>query len=207
MPSKKLPSAGNQEIPMEAFVANKVDDYQSGRISRRQLIETLTVAAATAYTAEGAKAAAADPTLKIALVNHISYTCPNFKQAADWYSRIFNLDQVGETKMDVALPFGKKGERPFGVTANDVPLTHLIIRTRDLNARPQNGGEPRRKARALINHIAYTIADWDRNRVRAELGRLGYANPEVDGEHSFHVVDVNGYDVQISGIEMTALGG
>jgi catechol 2,3-dioxygenase-like lactoylglutathione lyase family enzyme len=207
MPSKKLPSAGNQEIPMEAFVANKVDDYQSGRISRRQLIETLTVAAATAYTAEGAKAAAADPTLKIALVNHISYTCPNFKQAADWYSRVFNLDQVGETKMDVALPFGKKGERPFGVTANDVPLTHLIIRTRDLNARPQNGGEPRRKARALINHIAYTIADWDRNRVRAELARLGYANPEVDGEHSFHVVDVNGYDVQISGIEMTALGG
>jgi catechol 2,3-dioxygenase-like lactoylglutathione lyase family enzyme len=207
MPSKKLPSAGNQEIPMEAFVANKVDDYQSGRISRRQLIETLTVAAATAYTAEGAKAAAADPTLKIALVNHISYTCPNFKQAADWYSRIFNLDQVGETKMDVALPFGKKGERPFGVTANDVPLTHLIIRTRDLNARPQNGGEPRRKARALINHIAYTIADWDRNRVRAELARLGYANPEVDGEHSFHVVDVNGYYVQISGIEMTALGG
>ena len=41
---------------MEAFVANKVADYQQGRISRRQLIESLTVAAATAYTAEGAKA-------------------------------------------------------------------------------------------------------------------------------------------------------
>ena len=192
---------------MQAFVAKQVDDYQSGRISRRQLIETLTVAAATAFAADGAKAAAADPALKIALVNHISYTCPNFKQAADWYSRIFNLDQLGETKTDVALPFGKKGEKPFGVTANDVPLTHLIIRTRDLNARPQNGGEPRRQPRALINHVAYTIADWDQNRVRAELARLGYANPEVDGEHSFHVVDVNGYDVQISGIEMTALGG
>jgi catechol 2,3-dioxygenase-like lactoylglutathione lyase family enzyme len=192
---------------MQSFVAKKVDDYQSGRITRRQLIETLTVAAATAYTAEGAKAAAADPALRVALVNHISYTCPNFKQAADWYSRIFNLDQIGETKTDVALPFGKKGEKPLGVTANDVPLTHLIIRTRDLNARPQNGGEPRRQPRALVNHVAYTIADWDQNRVRAELARLGYPNPVVDGEHSFHVVDVNGYDVQISGIEMTALGG
>ena len=116
---------------MEAFVANKVADYQQGRISRRQLIESLTVAAATAYTAEGAKAAAADPTLKIALVNHVSYTCPNFKQAADWYSKMFNLDQIGETKNDVALPFGKKGDKPYGVAANDVPLTHLIIRSRD----------------------------------------------------------------------------
>ena len=192
---------------MESFVANKVDEYRAGRISRRQLIETLTVAAATAYTAEGAKAAAADPTLKIALVNHISYTCPDFKQTADWYSRVFNLDQIGASKTDVALPFGKKGEKPYGVTANDVPLTHLIIRTRDLDARPQNGREPRRQPRALINHIAYTTADWDSNRVRSELKRLGYANPEVDGPYSFHIVDVNGYDVQISGIAMTALAG
>ena len=190
---------------MEAFVANRVDEYQQGRISRRQLIESLTVAAATAYTAEGAKAAAADPTLKIALVNHISYTCPNFKQAADWYSKMFNLDQIGETKNDVALPFGKRAEKPYGVTANDVPLTHLIIRTRDLNAAPQGGGEPRRKPRALVNHVAYTIADFDANRVRAELNRLGYPNPREDGPNSFHVVDVNGFDVQISGIQMTAL--
>lgn len=87
------------------------------------------------------------------------------------------------------------------MTANDVPLKHLIIRTRDLNARPQNGGAPRRQPKALVNHVAYTIADWDQNRVRAELARLGYRNPEVDTPYSFHVVDVNGYDVQISGIE------
>ena len=43
--------------------------------------------------------------------------------------------------------------------------------------------------------------------MRAELKRLGYANPLQDGEHSFHIVDPNGFDVQISGIEMTALGG
>ena len=44
-----------------------------------------------------------------------------------------------------------------------------------------------------------------RSRVRAELKRLGYPNPLKDGEHSFHIVDPNGFDVQISGIEMTAL--
>src|SRR5258707_956494 len=191
---------------MEGFVAQKIDDYKTGKISRRRLIETLTLAATTIY-ANDAKAAASNPSLKVALVNHVSYTCPNFQQAADWYSKIFNLDQVGATKNDVALPFGKKGDKPIGVAANDVPLTSLIIRSRDADASAPGETTPRRKSRALVNHIAYTIADFNKDRVRAELKRLGYPNPREDGPHSFHIVDVNDYDVQISGIEMTALGG
>ncbi len=191
---------------MDGFVAQKIGDYQTGKISRRHFIETLTLAATTLY-AQDAKAAPSNPALKVALVNHVSYTCPNFRQAADWYSKIFNLDQVGATKTDVALPFGKKGDKPLGVTASDVPLTSLIIRSRDLDAPARGEVTPRRKSRALVNHIAYAIADFNQARVRAELKRLGYPNPREDGPHSFHVVDVNGYDVQISGIEMTALGG
>jgi len=57
----------------------------------------------------------------------------------------------------------------------------------------------------MIDHVAYTIADYDRDRVLAELKRLGFANPREDGEHSFHIQDPFGYDVQISGIDMTAL--
>jgi catechol 2,3-dioxygenase-like lactoylglutathione lyase family enzyme len=191
---------------MEGFVAQKIDDYKTGKISRRRLIETLTLAATTLY-AQDAKAASSNPALKVALVNHVSYTCPNFQQAADWYSKIFNLDQVGATRNDVALPFGKKDDKPLGVTANDVPVTTLTIRSRDLDAPARGETTRRRKSRALVNHIAYTIADFNRDRVRAELKRLGYPNPREDGPHSFLVVDVNGFDVQISGIEMTALGG
>ena len=191
---------------MDGFVAQKIEDYRTGKISRRHFIETLTLAATTLY-AQDAKAAPSNPALKVALVNHVSYTCPKFQQAADWYSKIFNLDQVGATKTDVALPFGKKGDEPVGVTASDVPSTSLIIRSRDLDAPARGEATPRRKSRALVNHIAYTIADFNQNRVRAELKRLGYPNPREDGPHSFHIVDVNGYDVQISGIEMTALGG
>jgi len=191
---------------MEGFIAQEIEDYQTGKISRRRLIETLTLAATTLYAAD-AQGAASNPALKVALVNHVSYTCPNFRQAADWYSKIFNLDQVGATKTDVALPFGKRSEKPPGVTADDVPLTSLIIRSRDSDAPARGEATPRRKSRALVNHIAYTIADFSQARVRAELKRLGYPNPREDGPHSFHIVDVNGYDVQISGIEMTALGG
>src|ERR1700688_3866260 len=152
---------------MEGFVAKQVHDYQNGKISRRRLIESLTLAVTAVGAAKGA-AAAEQPGLNAALVNHVSCTCPDFRKAADWYSKVFNLDQVGATDHDVALPFGKKGEKPYGVTADDVPLSHLIIRTRDGNASAGAGQEPRRKSRALVDHIGYTVADFDRDKARAE---------------------------------------
>jgi len=190
---------------MEGFVAQKFHDFENGKISRRRLVETLTLAATTLYATEGAKAQAADPTLKVALVNHISYTCPNFKEAADWYSKVFNLEQVGPTNRDVALPFGKKGEQPYNVAAKDVPLTHLIMRTRDLNAAPAAGQQPRRQSQAVIDHIAYTVADFNRERAKAELISLGVKNVRDGGLYSLHMDDPFGYDAQISGFENNAL--
>jgi catechol 2,3-dioxygenase-like lactoylglutathione lyase family enzyme len=189
---------------MEGFIAAKLDDFAQGKISRRKLIETLTLAATALAATEDAKAAS-DPALKIALVNHVSYTCPNFKEAADWYSKVFNLDQVGATANDVALPFGKKGEKPYGVTANDVPLSYLIIRSRDVNVPAATNQEPRKKSRALVNHVGYTVADFDRDKARAELISMGVKNVRDGGLYSLHMLDPFGYDVQISGFANNAL--
>jgi catechol 2,3-dioxygenase-like lactoylglutathione lyase family enzyme len=108
---------------MEGFVAtnNKLDEFDRGKISRRHLIEALTLAATSAYAADGAKAEGS--ALKVALVNHISYSCPNFREAADWYSKVFNLEQVGLKDTEVTLPFGKMGEQPYNIIAKDVPPT------------------------------------------------------------------------------------
>ena len=189
---------------MEGFVAHKLNEYATGKLSRRALIETLTLAATTAYA--GGAGAAEQPGIKLALVNHISYNCPNFRQAADWYSKAFNLDQIGATNRDVALPFGKKGEQPYGVTATDVPLTHLIIRTRDLNA-PAANGAVRPRPQAVIDHICYTVADFNQERVRAELTALGATNVRNAGMNSVYASDPMGYEIQISGLASTALGG
>jgi catechol 2,3-dioxygenase-like lactoylglutathione lyase family enzyme len=188
---------------MEGFVATKLNEFEQGRISRRKLIETLTLAATTAYAAGTQVAAQAG--VKAALINHVSYTCPNFRQAGDWYSKVFNLDQVGLKDTEVTLPFGKKGEQPYNVAAKDVPLTFLLCRTRDVNAPPANGAAPRPRATALINHIGYTVADFDRNRVREELKAMGVANLRDGGEFSLHMTDPFGYDVQISGLANNAL--
>jgi catechol 2,3-dioxygenase-like lactoylglutathione lyase family enzyme len=135
-----------------------------------------------------------DLALRVTGIDHISYTCTDLKRSADWYSKLFNLEQSEASDSKTKLPFGPKGE------------PYLVMRAQQARATGEDG-QPRRKAKALVNHIAYTIADFDKERVRAELKRLGYPNPLQDGEHSFHIVDPDGFDVQISGIEMTALGG
>ena len=189
---------------MEGFVAHKLNEFEQGKISRRKLIETLTFAATTAY-ATGSAGAAESGGLKAALVNHISYTCPNLRQAADWYAKVFNLDQIGARDKDVAMPFGKKGDQPYNVAAKDVALTHLIIRTRDLNPPPPAGEAPRPKVQAMVDHIGYTVADFDREKAKADLKAMGVENVRDGGLYSLHMTDPFGYDVQISGLANNAL--
>jgi catechol 2,3-dioxygenase-like lactoylglutathione lyase family enzyme len=192
---------------MDAFVAVKLDEFAQGKISRRQLLETLTVAvAATAATTGSAGAAMGpDPALKPALVNHISYTCPDFKKAADWYQKVLNLDMVGPTDHDVAGVFGKRGTKPMGVTADDVPLSYIVFRTRPANAPTQPGAAPRRKSQATVEHMGYTVADFDREKAKVELKRLGVENVRDGGLYSLHMTDPFGYDVQLSGVANNAL--
>jgi len=186
---------------MEGFVATKLDEFDRGKISRRRLIETLTLAATTAYATNGAKAQGSG--LKVALVNHISYSCPNFRQAGDWYSKVFNLEQVGLKETEVTLPFGKMGEQPLNVTAKDVPLTFIIARSIDRPQNPRTAGRP--KPDAVIDHIGYTVADFNRERAKAELIAMGVKNVRDGGLYSLHLDDPFGYDVQISGLENNAL--
>ena len=48
----------------------------------------------------------------------------------------------------------------------------------------------------LVDHICYTIADWDKDAIEAELRRRGL-NPEPDTDESFHVRDPDGYRLHI----------
>jgi len=190
---------------MEGYVATKLDEFDRGKISRRRLIEALTVAATSACadraSAQGAKAEGA--ALKVALVNHISYSCPNFRQAGDWYSKVFNLEQVNLKETEVTLPFAMMGEQPYNVTAKDVPPTFIIARSINRPQNPRTAGLP--KPEAVIDHVAYTVADFNRERAKADLIAMGVKNVRDGGLYSLHMDDPFGYDVQISGLENNAL--
>jgi hypothetical protein len=192
---------------MIGFAATKLDQFEKGKISRRALLESLTLAATTAAAGSARAATAPDPALKLALVNHISFAVAEFRPGADWYSRVFNLEQVGTTERDTNLPFGRQGDKPLGVTANDVPVTFLIFRQPN-TAPPAPGAPPARPrlpSRAVISHVGYTVADFEPARALANLRALGVENAREDGPYSVRCTDPYGYDVQINGISSTAL--
>jgi len=190
---------------MFVFAATKLNEFEQGKISRRQLIEAITIAATAAGAASGAQAAQAQTGVVTPCVNHVSYTCADFRKAADWYSKIFNLDQVGLKDNEVTLPFGKMGEQPYNITAKDVPLTFLLMRTRELNAAPANGAAPRPRPTNVVNHMAYTVADFDSARIQAQLKAMGVENIRATGANAIHMNDAFGYDVEICGLANNAL--
>jgi len=57
----------------------------------------------------------------------------------------------------------------------------------------------------VVEHLAYTIADFDRDRVAAELRALGVQNVRNGGLYSLHMTDPFGFDIQLSGVANNAI--
>jgi len=147
---------------MQGFAATKLNEFEQGKIKPSHADRNATLAVTTICARRRQRRPGRGATgRQAALVNHVSYTCPDFKQAGDWYSKVFNLDQVGLKDTEVTLPFGKKGEQPYNVTAKDVPLTFIILRTRDLNAPPANGAArvPGRRRRSITSATRLPISN------------------------------------------------
>ena len=159
---------------MEQIIAKLLQDFERGKMSRRQLIQSLTMAATVAGAAAPAGAAEGKG-FQAVTVNHISYQVADYTKTRDFYA-----DLLG---MKVSHDDGKQCYMSFGDT-------FLLPR----NAR-QGVTAPR------VDHIAYTIETWDKNAVEAELKRRGLA-ARPDTEDSFHVKDPDGFDLQISGKNM-----
>ena len=158
---------------MENIIAKLLNDFEQGKMNRRQLIRSIAVAAAAAAPA----AAAEGKGFKAVTVNHISYQVADYAKTRDFYVDLFGMKVSGDNGRQANLSFGD---------------TFLLPR----NAR--NGGPT-----PLVNHIAYTIENWNKDKVEAELKRRGLeARP--DTENSFHIKDPDGFDVQISGKDMKA---
>jgi catechol 2,3-dioxygenase-like lactoylglutathione lyase family enzyme len=161
---------------MENMIAKLLDDFERGRMTRRQLIKSLAVVGAVAADAIPASAENSKGFRAVA-VNHISYQVNDYAKTRDFYADLLGMKVAGDTGTQCNLVFGDTN-------------TFVIPR----NAPP--GSAPPR-----IDHIAYTIEHWDKNAVKAELERRGL-DPRPDTDNSFHIKDPNGFDLQISGKEM-----
>ena len=157
---------------MEYIVGKLLTDFERGRITRRELVQSIAIAASAAAAVP---APAAESAFRASAVNHISYSVADYARTRDFYEGLFG--------MKISHDDGRQCYMEFGAT-------HLIPR----NAR---AGAPTPR----VDHIAYTIDNWDRSAVEAELKRRGLT-PRPDEETSFHVKDPDGFDLQICSKEM-----
>ncbi len=161
---------------MEHVIDTLLQDFERGKMTRRQLVKSLALAATAAAAGRGVAAAAADGQgFQAFAVNHISYQVKDYARTRDFYTSLLGMKAVQDDgKRQCYLTFGDQG-------------TWLL---------PRNGREGVETPK--VDHIAYTIKNWDAAKVEAELKRRGL-EPRVDTPNSFHVKDPDGFDLQISG--------
>jgi catechol 2,3-dioxygenase-like lactoylglutathione lyase family enzyme len=159
---------------MEHLIARLLQKFEQGKMTRRQLIQSLALAATSVSAASSAPPVAADGKgFKAIAINHISYQVADYAKIRDFYADLLGMRVSRDNGKQCILSFGD---------------THIIPRNR-----------PNRTPR--IDHIAYTIDNWDKDAVEAELKRRGL-QPRPDTSNSFHIKDPEGFDLQISGKDM-----
>ena len=161
---------------MEHLIAKLLQDFEQRKITRRQLIQNLALAATAASAMSAAPAAAANSKVAQAVnLNHVGYQVADYAKSRDWYAELFG--------MKVALDDGKKANLSVGESL-------LILHNRPSINTP------------VVDHVCFTIADWDKDKsvraaVGADLKRRGLEVRET--ANSFHIKDPDGFMLQMGG--------
>jgi len=171
---------------MERFIADLVQGLDSGKIDRREFCQAVALAAAV-YSAGNAAQAQTQRGFKIIGINHMSYTCPDYTKARDWYASVLNM------KSEAIRDDGKRANLMFGPEPGK---GGSFLVTRNPSSTASGSAGVKSGAEAVIDHICYTIPNWDEARVRATLKAKGLDITGRDG--SLHVYDPFDYDVQIA---------
>ena len=100
---------------MEHVISNLLGRYESGRLSRRELIQGLAM-----LTVAGGTASAEDTGFKAASINHVSIQVSDIKRSAEFYMRAFGLPKrVATNTSSIRLGVGPshltlRQEKPSG---------------------------------------------------------------------------------------------
>jgi len=181
---------------METTISTLLGQYENGAITRRELIRSLALlafagpAAAQSAAAPAAAAPAAAPApWKTVRLDHISYAVSDYKRSAAFYRDLMGWEIREDNGTSQA-------------TLNINGLGDIIIRNaRQPAANPQPSQPGRPPLTGVINHVSWGVQPWNTEAVEAELKRRGLTpRPDMVGEDfkSFHVLDPDGWDLQIS---------
>ena len=158
---------------MEHVITKLVSEFEQGKLSRRKLVQNLTLALTAGFAVSAVPTTAAeDKMLPAIYINHVSYQVTDYAKTRDFYAGLFGMKVVEDDgKTQCRLLFGDN-----------------ILAVRNAGTRPDK--------KLGVDHIAYTIADWDaeKDAYLAEIKRRGL---KLTGASD--LLDPDGFRVQFGG--------
>ena len=205
---------------MESVIAGLLKDFEDGKMTRRQLIQSLALAAVAAAPGASAlaqtAAAAPKPPIpqafeptgwKTVWLDHISFQVSDYRRSAAFYRDLMgwtirNDNGTSQATMNINGLGGiiiRNGRGPNAQAA--AAAQPAAGGAAPSAAGAQGGGRGNRPPlTGVINHISWGVQPWDTDKVKAELEKRGLnPRPDMVGENfkSFHVYDPYGWDLQI----------
>lgn len=157
---------------MEPTIADMVDNYECGRLSRRELIAGLSALAVAAGGASAASAAAAP--FEATGIHHISLLVSDLDRSVAFYQDVFGFRIVSEDTENRIARLGYEGSGP-GATI--------------LSLREQ-------QPHGTCDHIAFRVDDLDPEAATRKLKKHGI-EAQQNLEYGFFFRDPDGYPVQL----------
>lgn len=155
---------------METIISDLVKRFEKGKVSRRELIRSLTMLAAAGGAASVVDAQ--EVPFRSTRIDHISIQVTDLPRSIDFYEKVFGLSVLSEDTDNEITRMG---------------TTRILV---SLHRRPPTG---------IVDHYAIAIDAFDRESVTRTLTQLGLT-PEQNLDYGFHVRDPEGIPVQIVGI-------
>ena len=208
---------------MESVVAALLRDFENGKLTRRQLVQTLALMAVGSPVSSAiAQGMATTPTKpagtpwKTVWLDHISLQVSDYKKSVDFYTDLMGwkvLNDTGTQAVDIngiggIIIRNRRRQPDAGAGAANPPSA---TPPKPDSATSAAGGATAQTSRppvtAVVDHISWGIEPWDTETVRAELLKRGLTPREDTGNRgsmetspfkSFHVKDPDGWDLQIS---------
>jgi catechol 2,3-dioxygenase-like lactoylglutathione lyase family enzyme len=220
---------------MEGIIAGLLKDFEEGKMTRRQLIQSLALAATAAasgtpLSAQGAaqKASTIPPPAapapwKTVWLDHISYAVTDYRKSTAFYRDLMGweikndngtsqctlkIGDIGEIIVRNRREPGSgnqqttaTGQRGATAETGSTGQAASASQTGTTGASGQQGQGNRPPLTGVINHISWGVQPWNTDAVKAELEKRGLnPRPDMVGDNfkSFHVIDPDGWDLQIS---------
>jgi len=133
---------------METVIADLVQRFERGGLSRRSLIQGLSVLVAAKA---GSPAAAQSSGLGATGIDHVSVLVADLQRSADFYQTIFGMSQESEDKPNRILRLGAK---------------RTIVSLR------------RETEKGIVDHFAISVENFNKEAVTQELKRHNLAPQE-----------------------------